>query len=110
MSKTIAQEAKDILSPIPEDKWITHLFTDEIDSCCGMGHYNRHVNGRPHLYWNSNCNHSEKDDDLRRESRKFLNGKGDIASVNNGNVPAYPQPTPYARVMALLNDMIEAGY
>lgn len=108
--ETIAQEAKRLLEPIPEEKWLSNKFTDEISCCCAIGHYNRMKSANPKDFSYGNCAWKDTEDAIRNESLKFLKFDGDIAVINNGLRETYPQPTPKQRVLALLDDMIAAGY
>ncbi len=109
--ETIAQEAKRILELIPEEKWIAHNYTNEGECRCGMGHWNEYRTGNP---WN--CDYEPQ---LNNVIRKFADSQTirsrfsldvTMSLVNDGDVKAYPQNTPKKRVMALLDDMIAAGY
>lgn len=110
--ETIAQEAKRLLEPIPEDDFIVESFSDQVSKCCAIGHFERSRSFDPSDFSIFNCGdfyHS----DLRSRSEEFLCEKGyggDISDVNNYTSKFYPQPTPKQRVIALLDDMINAGY
>ena len=118
-NETIAQRALRLLSPIPTENFITGTFTDIVSSCCVVGHYVRLISDNPDDYSSENCRDFEKFGyagcDLRIASEQFLKSKGNygtIATVNNGNDEDLPylQNTPKERSIALLNDMIKAGY
>lgn len=84
--ETIAQEAKRLLEPIPEESWTTY---------------------RPVLEMGIR---SEFESDVR----DFLFPKpGHVFTawgVHNGKHRAYCQDKPKARILALIDDMIAAGY
>lgn len=107
--ETIAQEAKRLLDPIPEGQWVVRMYTDGKSRCCAFGHFNR-LQNNPSDFGLINCAYSERERLLENISLRFLKGSGTIASVNNREFEIYKQPTPKKRVMALLDDMIKAGY
>jgi hypothetical protein len=117
-TKTLAQEAFELLSPIPAENWIMGEFTDGVSKCCGIGHYMRLRSRNPDDYSRSNCDDFELvgNCDLRNISLKFLSEKygteyENLATVNNsGSVNGYKEDNPKDRVLHLLRDMIEAGY
>lgn len=106
-TETAAEEAIRILEPIPDEKWIMGNWVSE----CGMKHCALGwINFKKHRCQNSHP-------DVSHHSTNFLgpapatNGFGSgIANVNDGNDIRYQQPTPKQRVIALLRDMIKAGY
>lgn len=106
--ETLAQEARRVLSLIPDYRWCTGLFHDTITGqACALGHFN---------YYQEKDYSDNKP--LRQASAKYLEERGiflvDIASVNNGDICIvnhfYPQETPKQRTIALLDDMIKAGF
>jgi len=111
--ETIAQEAKRLLEPIPEDQWMINDFTDYRCKCCVIGHYERLKSGSPNNFSFENCSDAISSA-LREQSRVYFTERGyewtDIADVNNETSHNYHQPTPKQRVMALLDNMIAAGY
>jgi hypothetical protein len=108
--ETIAQEAKSILEVIPEENWCTGNYQgDYSDQFCSIGHIRDHFKSKKLL--NSPEERFEFELRLRRASSKFLKDfQGGIVTVNDGRNVEYDQPTPKQRVMALLTDMITAGY
>lgn len=114
MEKTIAQEALEILEPIPHDQWTTDMYHNEDQTqCCAIGHFNRAKSGKP--------DYSEAEALLREKSYKFLTASGiiiptkyatiDIVSVNDDDfIKGYNEDNPKDRVIHLLKDMVEAGY
>lgn len=108
--ETIAQEAKRLLEPIPEEEWLTGTYYED-NKCCAIGHI-RDKSDRPIGKWED----IERDGSrfwfelrLRTLAKEFL-GELHITEVNDHRQARYPQTTPKQRVMALLDDMIKAGY
>lgn len=102
--ETIAQEAKRLLEPIPDEQWLVGLYgTSKNSNChCFLGHWNLLHGGEP--------DYSEHEHILNTHIRTFLKSRFiDGFSVNDGKCPQYQQSTPKQRVMALLDDMIAAG-
>lgn len=107
--ETIAQKAMRILKDISSDKFIVNNFTNGIDACCVIGHYQRLTSSNPSDYSRSNC--SDFYDitpfsSLRMESLKY---GIDIATVNNKKTARYQQDTSKERVIAALKNIIIAG-
>lgn len=115
-NQTLAQQARDLLEPVSEEQWIKGKFTNGENKCCAIGHLNRLTSENPDDYSVANCTLHEKPEDsftniLIKRSSEFLNiYTFDIAAVNNGLISTYSQSTPKERTMALLTDMVEAGY
>lgn len=116
-----ASRAKELLLPIPEENFITGIFTDGESKCCVMGHLQRLTSDNPDSYQRENCKDISFYGDLqdttgfRRKTRHFLSERfgvySDIAEVNNENtINGYTEESIKARVMHLLDDMIAAGY
>ena len=112
-------EFKKKLEDIPNDNFIHGLYTDGVNKCCVLGHYNRLSSENPDDYRYTNCagvKRTEKSgEDLREQSHNFLRTNPlfghSIASVNNTNgIGPYNEETIKERVMHLLSDMIEGGY
>lgn len=114
--QTIGQLALELLSPIPEEKFITGVFTNRSDSCCALGHFHRLTSPNPKDYSLWNCINPHEGLDLRSVTAKFLRkthntGGLDIAIVNNKpDVNGYTEEDPKSRVIHLLQDMVKAGY
>ena len=104
-TKTI-QKALDILTPIPRKDWIISKYTNGVNKCCAVGHFNRLVNNESD-YSYSNCFHSELEMDLRRATSN-VDGD-DISHVNNFEVGKYKQKTPKGRVIRFLKDLLKSG-
>lgn len=129
IKETVAQEAKRLLSEVPAENFIKQNFTDGVEKCCAVGHYKRLKSGNVNDYSYENCNDFTENRlitipdgtryigcELRENSLKFLNEKYSlidltISNVNNvDSINGYNQPEIKDRVMALLDDMVEAGY
>lgn len=108
-TETVAEEALRILEPIPEEKWCIGAFLDDHGRSCAIGHYMHKKHGsldNDGDLWGGRTRCA-----LRKSSMAYLNeGQLSIADVNNGNCIDYNQPTPKQRTLALLQDMIKAGY
>lgn len=109
-----AEEALELLKDIPKENWLTDVFTNGIDSCCAIGHLKRLTSKNIEDYSILNCTdriYDVKDNihTIRKNSSRFLKGRG-IATVNNRKTEGYYQDHPKDRVIALLKDMIKAGY
>lgn len=108
--ETIAQEAKRILEPIPAKQWMMYNYCNATeDKCCGMGHLNKAISGCAII--------SSFESKIRSSaiaylvaSEKYGDGTSGFASINDNNSLHYTQKTPKKRVLALLDDMIKAGY
>lgn len=114
--ETIAQEALRLLKNIPEDKFITTKFTNYVDSCCVLGHYNRLKSKNPKDYSKGNTEWKYEGEELRTLSIKFIRDTynlfgTNIADINNEPViKFYPQETAKQRSIAVLEDMVKEGY
>lgn len=105
MQKTVAQEALEILRDIPEDRWTFGAFQNNNDQRCAIGHYNYAKFKDANFDYNGGK--------LRNVSETFLRSRGqygDIAGISNEATICYHQITHKARTIALLTDMVEAGY
>jgi hypothetical protein len=106
MTKPLAiellSEAIDILSPIPDDRWITKEYTDKHSKCDVDGHYMRHKNGKPDAYNVSNCVPRTPIIQLNRAIR-FAGFKITVAKAND-DPTVLPYETPKERVLALLTE------
>lgn len=98
--ETIAQEAKRLLEPIPEDKIVLEIDIDEDkDQWTASFHIGSKIGARFA--------------ELIGHSFQYLKYRGEycfLSTVAEGKTYLYYQPTPKQRVMALLDDMIAAGY
>lgn len=124
MEQTVAQRALELFTPIPTENFISGAFSNGVDKCCGVGHWVRLNSNNPNDYGSRNCTDMLKESELRKQSRKFLNtiddrfcSLFDIADINNDSQyksntlkELYPQETPKDRCIALVNDMIIAGF
>jgi len=95
-----AQQAKDILLPIPEEDFIMGDYTDD-EKCCARGYLDKHFTGDP-------CGYSKEVSDLNIDIRMTLETSIENVNDNKPNNP-YEEATPKQRVMHLLNDAIAAG-
>ena len=110
-------EFRKVLSDIPSENVITGQFTDRLDSCCVLGHYGRLTSFFKESYDAEDINY-DMVEKLRELSLKFAMdrfNKADrcqynIAGVNNGDCEKYQQSTAKERSLAMLDDMIEAGF
>ena len=110
-------EFRKILSDIPSENVITGQFTNHIDSCCVLGHYGRLTSLHSYSYDDDHINY-EMVEKLRTLSLDFAMDKFNpdnsweynIAGVNNGDCEKYQQSTAKERSLAMLDDMIEAGF
>lgn len=106
--------ALELLSPIPDDDFIMHRFTNYKDRCCAIGHLNRLLSDNPKDYTNSPTTTSEEMIVFREKTMDYMINKhssnSDIAGVNNGYDLKYNQSTPKERTITLLKDMIEDGW
>jgi hypothetical protein len=103
-TETVAEEALRMLEPIPEDDWCICHFLNEQGKSCALGHWVKIKTG-----FLDSCIGDRYNQSLRIASVGFLQNM-DISKVNNGHHESYKQPTPKQRTIALLNDMIKAGY
>lgn len=117
--KTIAQEALELLSPIPNNKWCVGEYISADGKMCALAHYahlkNPSIIIESHLQF---CRHGPLNDsieDLDNITREFLRKEermfsSSLADINNGEIKSYKQRGPRARTIAILKDMIKAGY
>jgi hypothetical protein len=111
MDKTIAQEALELLEPIPAKEWIEGNYEEDGQSCA-LGWYAKKKYPKGLKNGESFYDASLP---LRVASEQFILNKyklyRDIADVNNDtNTNNYKQKTIKNRVIALLKDMVKAGY
>lgn len=93
---------------IPEENVIDGEFTNQVDSCCVLGHYHRLKSDNPNDYSADNCN-DLIDHVFGGELRRLgLDYDIALAEINNGNwcMHTYPQKTPKQRSLAALNDLL----
>lgn len=131
---TVAQKAKELLIGIPKEQWIIGSFTNGIDKCCAIGHYQRLTSGYCTNYSFDNCSdynpytsfNPDKESVLRIISIRYFREVHNIENMsiacvnNNGDGISndryklhklgYIEDNPKDRVMHLLDDMIKAGY
>jgi len=95
-TKEIATKILELLSPIPEEQWITGGYTNHSSGCCAKGHLCRLLSDDPSDYSRRNCASQ-----LHNELCSIP-----LSMVNDGGDWGYQQATPKARVIAYLNDII----
>lgn len=109
MEITKAQQALDILQPIPAEKWCRDKYiTADGTQSCALGHI--HLTADP-----SDAFGDLDGFGLRHLSRIYLQEThevlADITSVNNNpEVNGYTESDVKDRVIHLLHDMVAAGY
>ena len=115
--ETVAQEALRLLSPIPEEAFITGNFGDGEGKCCAIGHYVRLKSKNPNDFTEDNCrDFGTECVKLRVESGVFLKKvhslQGyDLPDVNNdSDINGYTEPVIKDRVIHCLKDMVKHGY
>lgn len=125
-----ATEAKQLLEPIPGENFVRGDFAKGNGQCCAIGHIVR-LKLKPEREDNKTCSDStnlnplsEEHEDTIKEIHEFCRDRVsdfllakyglthvNLAGVNNSpTVNDYTQSSIKARVMDLLNDMVEAGY
>lgn len=113
-NETIAQEAKRLLEPIPEEQWTDkHGYSDGVSKCCALGHWNRLHRENVNDYHPFNCCSGDHETDIDEICKQFFqseSGMWILTEINDAITGRYAQPTPKQRIMALLDDMITAGY
>lgn len=136
---TTAQKALEQIQSIPAEDILIGVFTDFTSKCCIIGHLNRLNSENPEDYSTENCSdirgtifHTYISNETRIASRKFIAEKypdniavvveagvpsvigqttdTDLSVVNNQKVMHWNQETPKERSIALLTEMVEAGY
>lgn len=95
--ETIAQEAKRLLEPIPEEQWCTGESGDAGAQCLLRHLGDSTVSIDNFLNTSSNFRRQFCIPELSFE-------------INDGLCPKYPQETPKQRSIAFIDDMIKAGY
>jgi len=111
-----AEKVIELITPIPEESFMTNDFSDGKDRCCVMGHLCRLMSKNPEDYSYDNCyefgSSNPELSKFRDKTNSFLIFKygeysTDISDVNNFTyVNGYNQPTPKLRVMTFLQDML----
>lgn len=103
--ETLAEEALRILEPIPEDHWCTGWYSNSSGHHCALGWMGHAKNVKPQTTRFP----------ISDRVMEFLKSRGvkyclGITEVNDGELKLYPQTTAKQRIIALLQDMIKAGY
>lgn len=104
-----AQQIKDIIEPIPTEKFIQGYYGDNQGNSCFLGHIHRALSTDGN-YWGDGDGFG-----ARELTKKFIEEKhglnADGAEVNNYPiVNGYTEHMIKDRIMHLINDMISAGY
>lgn len=101
-----AEQALNILIRVPEEKWCDGFFADNKGRSCAIGLINKYISG--------DAQSSYEGYGIRRLSQRYVSKHKDrhidIANINNLPSEIYPQKTCKGRVIALLQDMVAAGY
>ena len=126
-----ATRAKKLSIEVPAEKFITGYFTNGKDSCCALGHLLRLTSRRKNNFSINNCKpnyHGTKNlfNYIRRARYNSilnfsqqtvsdfaiynLNELFTLVEINDKGNHIYSQKQPKDRVIALLDDMIKAGY
>ena len=106
-------QIKEIIEPIPADKFIISVYGNNEGQSCFLGHIHRKLSGNSNNYtgdWNGYG--------ARDLTKKFLQEKHGItdedidgATVNNEpTINGYTEPEIKDRVMHMIEDAIAAGY
>lgn len=112
--ETITQEALRLVSKVPAKEFITNNLSDLKNKCCFVGHYARLKSDNPNNYETQMIDNKNRNE-LVRITKIFIKNKynenasmiqvNDTSKVNN-----YNQKGIKARGIALLKDMVKAGY
>lgn len=110
-----ATQIKNILLAIPKENFIVGDYSNEIDSCCSLGHINRLMSPNPNNYSKANCMRTNEGiiyfissvREFMFYKEKTFNG---IVEINDGGCKIYNEHHPKDRMLHLLDDMIQAGY
>jgi hypothetical protein len=111
-----ATEAKELLKDIPEEQWMTGAWTNYKNKCCAIGHLVRLKSDNPMDYDLSNCeivnNREVEDFAIRVSTAPDASGNfTSLSDVNDRPSLKYAEYyTPKQRVLAFLDDLIEAGF
>jgi hypothetical protein len=78
----IIKDAILLLDAVPEENWICYYFTNEVDKCCAIGHYQRLTSSNPSDYSFANCDDFNYEYSSLRIAYEVLTGCS-LASINN---------------------------
>lgn len=115
--KTIAQEALELLEPIPHDKWTSLHYWDGRDCCCLIGHIRRLSSVDPTDYERS-LRDTKFSYDFRQIANRYLckvvlvgenEGIGAYSVNDTQEVNGYNEPEIKDRVIHFIKDMVNAG-
>lgn len=98
-----SQELLNLFQQQPEENWITGSYA-EYNKCCAMGFMRKHCRA------DKNISVFVEEAKWIQASGEFLTDNTNIIIVNDKATEKYPQSTPKQRVIALVKDMIKAGY
>jgi len=102
----LAKKALDLLKPIKPKNWLIGNFTNEIDSCCAIGHFLRLTSDDPNDYSDYNCSDLGFNAKAKSSLRQLSVKNWGLAGVNNTESKEFKQKTPKARVMSFLKQII----
>lgn len=80
---------------IPEDRWTTHAFSKDAGQCCAAGH----CGDRGDI---ESPEEARALYDIVRQLTGHDSLMAAVTSINDGQHPDYPQPTPKQRILAAL--------
>lgn len=103
-NKEILQDALNILELIPQDKWITDVYTNYSGKCCALGHYGTHYDS----YYRAELLRSASKIALRILHPDIPSqNRISIATINNfSNVNGYTESEIKDRVIHFLKDAV----
>lgn len=105
-----AQQALDLLSPIPEDDFIKFKFTDNLSKCCTLGHLSRICSDNPENYSMENCEKLDMDF-ISKISDFVYKCELDVKGIVDVNDFSYKgKTTSKSRAIQFFTDMAKAGY
>lgn len=100
-NKELLQDALNILEPIPQDKWVTGVFSDGNGNHCALGHYMSKRSWEQMEYLRLASEHALTV--LHPGIPAFI----DIATINNNDdVNGYTEPVIKDRVIHFLKDAV----
>lgn len=87
---TTLEEFRDYFAGIPEEKWCVIEIENDSGQRCAMGHLV--CVGASEAF---------------NTFRDLLGNSVSVTSINNGDNPRFPQPTPRARILAAIDEAIK---
>lgn len=114
-ARRIVKRAIKLLEPVPEEEWLTSVFSNGY-KCCVIGHWMRLTSNNPENRNPDNCTDAysiSPERDLRHAFGILLPGP-DLATINNNQhhifgSTEYLQKTPKARSLAALRNALEVS-